>query len=409
MKRASRLRLAVALALFACGLEGLFHPGTPQETAFEGAQGFGVTTPAGRGGAVKKVITLRDGHDVPGSLRMALNAPGPRIIEFAVAGEIHLVDKLEIKEPYISILGQTAPGAGITLRNYPIVVSTHDVLIQHVRVRIGDQQPKFSDTLDGIRIQSAVRTDSVTLENTGTYNVVIDHCSISWGIDENLDIGRARDVTISNCIISEALASPLHPKGAHSMGILVSHSVRLAFLNNLIAHCRERVPKIGGYTQSVVCNNVIYNPVWSFAEIHNLWDRPVLPKASFIGNVAIPGPDTKPGARKGDQARYALVLHHMGPGAEIYVADNLCARFDGDPWSCVQIDKTAENANPRVVEPPVMCEPLTIRPQEDVLEWVLQNAGAQPRDSIDARIVNDVLNRTGTYIVSPGKPHPPED
>ena len=362
------------------------------ELVFPGAEGFGVTSRAGNGGHVYRVTTLED--DGLGSLREAVRAKGPRTVVFEVSGTIELKKRLRIKNPFLTILGQTAPSPGITVRGHTVNIQTHDVLIQHIRIRIGDgQSDPDPRTLDGLQINAHPRFKDKWPQEIGTYNVVIDHCSISWGIDENVSVRRCGDVTISNCIISEALDASNYTKG-HSMAMLVGRVEGFALINNLIAHCASRTPKIGGGITCIIANNVIYNPRYMGIEIHNVWESDQ-PKATVVGNVVVKGPDSRGGTR------YPLWLNRMGRGAEIYADDNPCAAFDGDPWSCVKTDSTAEGA--RVNAPPVTCEYLTIRPSHQTLDWVLRNVGARPldRDAVDARIVSEVRARTGRIINHP--------
>src|SRR5262249_16216819 len=139
--------------------------------AFPGAEGFGANTPGGRGGKLIAVTNLND--EGPGSFRAACEAEGPRIVVFRVSGLIPLAKKLVIRNPYITIAGQTAPGDGICLRNYTFVIATHDVVVRYLRSRLGDL--------------SAQEDDSITLA-AGARDVVIDHCSATWSIDEALSL-----------------------------------------------------------------------------------------------------------------------------------------------------------------------------------------------------------------------------
>ena len=174
------------------------------ELAFPSATGFGVQTPGGHGGRIIRVTNLNS--EGTGSLRAAVAAQGPRVVVFEVGGMIDLDSTtLEIEEPFITIAGQTAPSPGITIiRGNVLIEDTHDVVIRHLRIRTGDcGHPKRSGfDWDGLSLDTA-------------YNVVIDHCSIAWGIDENLSASgpttegheeTSRNVTFSNCIIAEALS-----------------------------------------------------------------------------------------------------------------------------------------------------------------------------------------------------------
>src|SRR3989338_5085953 len=161
---------------------------------FPGCEGYGCETKGGRGGQVIKVTNLNDAGT--GSLRAALEASGPRIIVFETSGTIELKSTLFVRNPYFTIAGQTAPSPGITLKNYPLFVETHDGLIQHIRSRPGDKINESKDAFVNYRNQS--------------YNLVYDHVSMSWGTDETFDVGPGqvlieRNITLSNSILSEAL------------------------------------------------------------------------------------------------------------------------------------------------------------------------------------------------------------
>src|SRR5256714_10036856 len=164
--------------------------------AFPGAEGFGATTPGGRGGKVIAVTNL--GDDGPASFRAACEAEGPRIVIFRVSGLITLTRKLVIKNPYITIAGQTAPGYGVCLRNFTFVIATHDVVVRYLRSRLGDI--------------SAQEDDSITLA-AGAKNVVVDHCSATWSIDEDLSLaGDVSNVTVQWCLIAAGLNHSKHSK-----------------------------------------------------------------------------------------------------------------------------------------------------------------------------------------------------
>jgi len=170
---------------------------------FPGAKGFGIETTAGRGGQILRVTNLNS--DGAGSLRAALGTKGPRNIVFEVAGVIDIDRKpLVIAEPFVTVAGQTAPSPGITIIRGGITIQTHDIRLQHIRVRPGDAgQPKKSGW-----------EPEVTTTGPECYNIVVDHCSISWAVDENLSAsgpryngpaGTTHNVTFSNNILAEGL------------------------------------------------------------------------------------------------------------------------------------------------------------------------------------------------------------
>ena len=186
------------------------NPSTPRPfkvqtglPVFPGAEGFGTRTVAGRGGKVIEVTSLED--DGLGTLRAAVNHPLARIIVFRIAGTIELKSELQIKHPFVTIAGQTAPGGGICIKDAGITIITHDVLLQHIRVRPGNKGPVDADINDAVSILGPhAGTD-------GAYNVVLDHISASWSEDETVSTWYgAHDITISWSIISEALNRSRH-------------------------------------------------------------------------------------------------------------------------------------------------------------------------------------------------------
>ena len=187
--------------------------------AFPGAEGFGASTPGGRGGRVIEVTNLNDNG--PGSLRACIAAIGPRICVFRVAGTIEVESRLDVWNPYLTIAGQTAPGGGITLKNAPanaqapLGILTHDVIIRYIRSRSGPSQEPSSN-VDAITIVHLADDEH---PDEGVYNIVIDHASFSWATDEVVNIGAdAHDITIQRSIISEGLHCSNHPEGCLSLG-----------------------------------------------------------------------------------------------------------------------------------------------------------------------------------------------
>ena len=173
--------------------------------AFPGAEGFGTDTPGGRGGQVFEVTNLQDSG--AGSLRVCIEASGPRTCVFRAGGTITLSSPLTINNPYVTIAGQTAPGGGITIRGGGVFVQTHDVVIRYISVRRGPGGSNYAILI------SDNNADDV-------YNVVLDHCSTSWATDQTVTTWyAAHDVTISWTIISESLDCSTHPKGCHSKAL----------------------------------------------------------------------------------------------------------------------------------------------------------------------------------------------
>lgn len=349
---------------------------------FPGAQGFGAQTPAGRGGKIIKVTNLNDSG--PGSLRAAVDNSEPRIIVFEVGGTIALKKALKIADPFLTLAGQTAPSPGITLKGAGIVVLTHDVLIQHLRIRVGGalEGPK-PESRDGLRISG---------RKGRAGNVVCDHLSISWAVDENVSvINGAGDITISNSIISEALKKSIHPEDHHSMAILIREDSRnISLLANLLAHNKGRNPRITGGAWVVGVNNVMYNCArnrWFHLDLGR-GDKPHL--ASIVGNVFIDGPNAT------SYSWPIWVDATCLPGTKVYHHDN---RASGR----ILMNNTSFEVE--VSSPPVWHSSIRPKPSSTVESWTLSRAGARPadRDEVDWRIVEEVKTRTGTGIASVSK------
>ena len=330
---------------------------------FPGAMGFGTETKAGRGGQIIKVTNLNDSGT--GSLRAAVSASGPRIIVFEVSGTIELSSTLRVANPYVSIVGQTAPSPGIEIVGACFQISTHDVLVQHVRIRVGDL---LRTKIDGLQILGS-----------STYNVVIDHVSASWGIDESASTySTVKDITFSNSIISEGMASSYHPEGPHSMGLLIGdHAKNIAIVNNLFAHNKERNPRINGDASVLVVNNVMYNS-GSSAYMY-IGSSTGKSNVAVMGNAFIDGPSSPTSSK---------AIGFTGLGANLYVADNQYAGTFGQSGT--------------VSTPPVWHESIKVKDVSTAKSSVLWNAGARPadRDSVDTRVVNEVNSGGGGIIRS---------
>lgn len=372
--------------------------GWTQIPAFPGAEGFGAQTIGGRGGDVIKVTNLNDRG--PGSLRAALEAEGPRIVIFTTGGIIDLDNRLEIRNPFITIAGQTAPGDGICIRGAGIRIYTHDVVVRYLRVRPGDIDfgpPNRWASVDAITIANDPN------DSQEAHSIIIDHCSLSWAVDEVLDIWyKAHDITIQHCTISEALHESKHPKGYHGMGMLTGpETARLSLHHNLFAHNNDRNPLV--YTQDVVDfrNNVIYNPGGVAADFTGLGTQ----KVNFVNNYIIDGPSSHT-----DTDIILRVPKSKGP--KFYIDSNISTKkitqgYLSD-WSMVRdyynapIDE-AVRASQEFAHPEVTTHDATA-----ALTYVLKNVGASlpARDPVDKKLVKDVVNREGGQLNH--KEHPLE-
>lgn len=248
--------------------------------AFEGAEGCGKHAVGGRGGKEYVVTSLADDGS-EGTLRHAVEAEGPRIVRFAVSGDIHLRAPLNIRNPYLTILGQTAPGEGITLKDHNVFITADHVILRYLRIRLGSASGVEADALGARHCR----------------HLMIDHCSISWAIDENASFYNLSDATIQWCIISEALNASVHHKGRHGYGGIWGGR-NISFHHNLFAHNNSRNPRFdhpGLYhgddllhhrgTVDFV-NNVVYN--WNSKAIYGGEEG----WFNVTGNFMRPGPAT---------------------------------------------------------------------------------------------------------------------
>jgi pectate lyase len=371
--------------------------------AFPGAVGWAAHTPGGRGGKIIKVTTLA--ATGPGSFAEALKTRGPRIIVFEVGGVIDLDRQtLTLQEPFVTIAGQTAPSPGVTFIRGGLLIDTHDVILQHIRVRPGEagRAKKSGWEIDGLS----------TLQ--GSRNIIVDHCSFTWAVDENLSVsgkffdGKTPDewrrnasqrVTFSHNIIAEGLSQSTHGKGEHSKGtLLMDNSTEILIYGNLYANNVNRNPEIKGGTFAAVINNFIYNPRGTAINYHmtGVWQgrELVVAKNEIVGNVLRHGPDTP--------AELALFRFGGIGELEAHLEDNLAFDRAGKPARLLYEDtryggKLRSSANAVYTAPGL--KPL---PAAAVQEHVTRNAGARPwdRDAIDQRIVRQALDGTGRVINS---------
>ena len=379
--------------------------GAPVEAAlpaFPGALGWAAQTPGGRGGRIIRVTNLNS--EGPGSLREAIEADGPRIVVFEVGGVIDLDRKtLKITNPFITIAGQTAPSPGITLIRGGMDIGGHDVIVQHIRIRPGSAGGEWMSGWD---------EDSISTQ--AAYNVIVDHCSLEWGTDENLSAsgprftgstpeewrrGTSHNITFSNNIIAESLAYSTHSKGEHSKGSLIHDNVTgLLIVNNLYAHNYERSPLFKGGVHGVIVNNLIYNP-GPRAIHYNLapeeWlDHPYeVGKMTAIGNVLRAGPSTP-------TDRLAFLMIGGAGDLEYYGRDNIAVDQVGEP---LRMFGRYTTTSARIIEtrrPPVWWEGLTPVPAVQVQVSVLSQSGARPwdRDQRDVLLIAEVAEGRGEII-----------
>jgi len=345
------------------------------QPAFPGAEGFGAVSVGGRGGQVIKVTNLNDSG--PGSLRKAIETSGPRIIVFEVSGNIILQSRLTINRPYVTIAGQTAPGDGIAIVGEQVTVETHDVIIRYLRFRATDLKQKELDALN---------------DNNGQYNVIIDHCTVSWGIDETLSFYRGHDFTIQWCMITESLYDSCHSKGKHGYGGIWG-GMKASFHHNLLAHHSSRNPRFASDSSIDHRNNVIYN--WGFNSAYGGEDS----NMNIINNYYKYGPATSSGSH--GLKRYRI-YQCDDIDARAYVAGNYVDGYPAvtaDNWAGgIQYNGAASEAALRV-NTPFRAAMVNTTSAEQAYNDVIADVGVSypSRDAIDSRIISEVQSRTATY------------
>lgn len=348
----------------------------------------------GKGGEIIPVRTLDS--EGSGSLREAINQSGPRIIVFEVGGVIDLnTHHLNIVEPFVSIVGQTAPSPGITIIRGSLVISTHDVLIQHITVRPGEAGQSDNWEPDGISLNAA-------------YHVAVDHCSITWAIDENLTASGPRfegetlqewrentshDVTFSYNLIAEALSHSTHSKGEHSKGTLVHDNVtNILLYKNLYSSNLDRNPLFKCGAQGVIANNFIFNPAnyaISYALVPGEWDPHPYQTGlmTIVGNVFYYGEDT---------SYKAPFVYAFGP-LELHLFDNITQSFSD--YEVPAISGLLINVK-ETTSPPIWPDSFSPTPSGEILEIIKNYVGSRPwdRTTIDQRIIEQTFNGTSRQI-----------
>ena len=377
--------------------------------AFPGAEGGGMYTFGGRGGKVLTVTNLND--DGPGSFRWACEQGGARIVVFNVSGNIVLKTPIIVRAPYITIAGQTAPGEGVQISGESFQVDTHDVIVRHMRFRRGNTHVWY-------------REDSFGGNPVG--NIMIDHCSCEWGLDENISFYRHMfdlhdgkpkrkvptvNVTIQNTISAKALDTWNHAFGSTIGG------ENSSFMRNLWADNTGRNPSIGWGGVFNFVNNIIYN--W----VHRTADGGEYSTMSnFINNYYKPGPLTPEGPISyrivKSESRSNKLFDYPQYG-RIYAAGNIVEgneRVTKDNWDGgIQIaDKDLPNGIPDDVkalmhsDEPFTMPHMTIIPSDQTFDKVLSNVGATfpCRDIVDQRIVEEVRTGQAYYVKKLPKKNP---
>ena len=377
--------------------------------AFPGAEGFGRYTTGGRGGKVYYVTTLNDGN-YEGTLRYAISQNGPRTILFNIAGTIFLKSNLKITNGNITIAGQSAPGKGICIAGGPVTLNADNIIIRYLRFRVGDKTGGEPDGLGG----------------SGNNNVIVDHCSISWSVDECCSIYGGENLTVQWCMITESLRTAGHSKGKHGYGAIWGGS-KASFHHNLLAHHESRVPRLGPHASTQereyvdVRNNVFYN--WAGAGCYGGEGM----KVNIVNNYYKPGPATPKNkisyriaaigvrttkyctGKDGKPNVWKPMEHIWG---RFYVDGNVIEGNDevtNDNWTKGIYEQINNEDNDNTFTEQVkkdirLSEPLetdiiTTHSAQKAYELVLAQAGCSKfRDNIDTRIVEEVRKGTASYI-----------
>lgn len=346
------------------------------QPAFPGAEGFGKNTTGGRGGKVLIVKNLND--DGPGSFREAVSATFPRIIVFAVSGTIALESPLRINTGNCTIAGQSAPGDGICIRNYTVSIHADNVIIRYMRFRLGDEKKQADDAFNGI----------------GNKRIMIDHCSMSWAVDECASFYDNKEFTLQWSIISESLRSSVHPKGEHGYGGIWGGQ-GASFHHNILASNTSRNPRFCGsrYTQEPAkeivdfTNNVIFN--W----VHNSAYGGEGGNHNIVNNYYKAGPATKKSVRNRiinpwDTAAFTkfYVQGNYVDGSEKVTADNWAGGVQCNDPVAVRLST------------PVKVVSIPAESAQMAYEVVLKKAGASlHRDAVDARIAQEISSGKTTF------------
>ena len=407
------MKLHKLLSLLLVSLAATTNIQAQPQLAFPTAEGYGRYATGGRGGQTYVVTSLDDcneGSLVRGTLRWAVKQPGKKIVTFAVCGTIYLKSALNLDCGDLTILGQTAPGDGICIADYPVTISCENAILRYLRFRLGQRQVAHHEG-DGFGFN-------------GANNVILDHCSVSWSIDECLSISAATNLTVQWCIVSQALNDAGHSKGAHGYGGNWG-GTNVSFHHNLITQCNSRVPRLGGDTDATTndyCdlrNNVFYN--WGGFGCYGAEAIDV----NFVNNYYKPGPNTDArdknktgvhrricgiGIRTNEYVKnYPAFAHDLHKWGHFYVDGNINPEHDElstDNWTygiANQVDASGQDGtwtqatrDTIHLRQPREFVHVTTHPADLAYQMVLEYAGASLyRDAVDQMLVDQVERRWG--------------
>ena len=372
--------------------------------AFPGAEGAGRYTTGGRGTAtspttVFEVTRLDDPNPtVPGTLRYAVTTSSSiapyRTIIFRVSGTIRLTSPLSINRANTTIAGQTAPGDGICIADYPVSISADNLIIRHIRFRLGD------------RYQASRAGNDDALSGTGRKNIIIDHCTMSWSNDEAFTVYGGDSTTLQWNMMYEPLDYSYHDEGTgiqnHGYGGIWGGR-RASLHHNLVAHVRGRAPRFDGnrnvpQENADFRNNVIYN--WADYNVNGGEQG----NYNVINNFYKWGPSTPNNSTRGVNRR-SMVINPYAPYGKFYLAGNHVDSFQNVTarnWlgAAMNSGNLADTNQAKVDTPFEISLMTTNHTALEAYETVLAGAGATlpRRDTLDQRVANDVRNRTGGII-----------
>ena len=360
--------------------------------AFEGADGGAKYVTGGRGASVYVVNTLEDDvtNPQPGTLRFALSQKGKRIVIFNVSGNIDLDEQIEIRNGDLTVMGQSAPGDGICISGYPLIVKADNVILRFLRFRLGDERGREADALS---------------VSDGHKDIMIDHCSCSWSTDECVSIYGVENLTVQYCFITESLRKSVHAKGSHGYGGIWGGK-NASFHHNLLAHNDSRNPRFDHEYVDNTChgpidivNNVVYN--WGSHPAYGGEGVGQTRKINFVNNYYKPGPASQNKSRLVEPWTSCDNCSPLGTviPPKIYLFGNVldgASSVTEDNWKGSSVKTDAVKAASRWADglTPIAKEETALQ----AYETVLAKAGCSlHRDEIDARIVEETRKGTYTY------------
>jgi len=351
-------------------------PAHAQLTSFPGAQGFGTTTVGGRGGQVLKVTNTNDSG--PGSPRAAVETSGPRYVVFETGGIINLQSQLTVRHPNLTIAGQTSTGDGIVLKGWRLSIQANDVIVRALRFRPGDGTGQDPDSRDGIAIGK---------KGSLVQRVIIDHCSVSWSIDENMSTWYpTRDITFSNNLSGEALVEAGHSQGTHSMGLLIGdNATRVTIAKNLFAHNNARHPLVKDNSSQIeIINNYVYNYGTEATTVNSDTSNHIIKNFYREGVNSLNRPPV-----------------YLKPGSASWLKGNIGFYRESNDLPESDIAHGTSTGIGTISTAPLFTPSgVDELNASNVLDYLVENVGAMwpQRDLSDERIIDTVLNRTGQLI-----------